>query len=110
MWTDVRTRVATTGDATPRPAASRAARVPVAAWCLASLAGYALASLVAFPEGSPSPPNRLVALGAVNAAAAPGAVTLWSLPDTPHVCGLSTHEAAYRERVLGHLDAALLGR
>jgi pimeloyl-ACP methyl ester carboxylesterase len=55
-------------------------------------------------------PANEAGLGPVYAAAAPGAVTLWSLPDTPHVGGLSTHPAAYRERVLGHLDAALLGR
>ncbi|HEX6131149.1 MAG TPA: alpha/beta fold hydrolase, partial [Actinomycetota bacterium] len=54
-------------------------------------------------------PANEARLGPVYAAAAPDAVTLWSLPDTPHVGGLSTHPAAYRERVLGHLDAALLG-
>lgn len=35
------------------------------------------------------------------------AVTLWSIPETPHVGGLSTLGQAYRDRVLAWLDQAL---
>ena len=47
-------------------------------------------------------------LGSVYEAAAPASVTLWSLPDTGHIQALSTHRGAYRARVLGVFDAALL--
>jgi hypothetical protein len=47
-------------------------------------------------------------LGPVYASAAPGTVTLWSLPDTGHIQALSTHPRAYRTRVLSVFDASLL--
>jgi hypothetical protein len=36
-------------------------------------------------------------------------ITLWALPDTPHIAALRTHPGEYKERVLGFLDQALLG-
>jgi len=40
------------------------------------------------------------------AAAAP-VVTLWMIPESPHVGGLSTRPEKYRQRVLALFDAAL---
>lgn len=47
-------------------------------------------------------------LGPVYASAAPGSVTLWSMPDTPHTQALTTHPDEYRARVLSLFDRALL--
>jgi dienelactone hydrolase len=55
--------------------------------------------------GSPANERKLDAL---YAEAAADRITLWAI-DAPHVGGLATHPDAYADRVLGHLDAALLG-
>ena len=47
-------------------------------------------------------------LGPVYEAAAPGRVTLWSLPDTGHIQALSTHPDEYRTRVLAMFAGELL--
>lgn len=47
-------------------------------------------------------------LGPIYASAAPGTVTLWSLPDTAHIQAISTHPDEYRTRVLSVFDGALL--
>jgi uncharacterized protein len=47
-------------------------------------------------------------LGPVYASAAPGSVSLWSLPDTPHTQALATHPDEYGARVLSLFDRALL--
>jgi pimeloyl-ACP methyl ester carboxylesterase len=53
-------------------------------------------------------PSNERSLGALYADAAPGTITLWTIPDAPHVGGLATEPSRYPERVLGHLDAALI--
>jgi hypothetical protein len=40
-------------------------------------------------------------------AAAPGSTDLWAIADAPHIGGLDTHPAEYRERVVSFLDEAL---
>ena len=42
--------------------------------------------------------------------AAPDTVSLWEIPSAPHIGGLAAEPEAYPERVLAHLDAALLER
>jgi dienelactone hydrolase len=54
-----------------------------------------------------SPANER-SLGALYADAGQGTITLWTIPDAPHVGGLSTEPSRYPARVLAHLDAALL--
>ena len=51
----------------------------------------------------------LVWLGMFAAGAFVVVITLWALPDTPHIAALRTHPGEYKERVLGFLDQALLG-
>jgi pimeloyl-ACP methyl ester carboxylesterase len=41
--------------------------------------------------------------------AAPDAITLWSLPDTPHTQALRKHPVEYERRVISVFDGALLG-
>ena len=41
------------------------------------------------------------------AAAAPETVTLWMIPESPHIGGLSTRPEEYRDRVVSFLDEAL---
>jgi pimeloyl-ACP methyl ester carboxylesterase len=55
-----------------------------------------------------SPANEAT-LGPIYADAAPESVTLWSIPEAPHIGGLSTQPSEYQERVLAFLEAALLG-
>jgi hypothetical protein len=44
-------------------------------------------------------------LGPVYAEANPEDVTLWSLPDTPHISAIRLHRADYEQRVLAAFDA-----
>ena len=44
------------------------------------------------------------ALGPVYAAAAPETVTLWALPDTPHISAIRVHGAEYERRILDAFD------
>lgn len=44
-------------------------------------------------------------LGPVYAEANPDDVTLWALPDTPHISALRVHRAGYEERVLATFEA-----
>ena len=46
-------------------------------------------------------------LGALYADAAPDTISMWSIPQAPHVGGLATEPDRYPQRVLAHLDAAL---
>ncbi len=39
--------------------------------------------------------------------AAGNEVTLWSLPDTPHIAAIRTHPARYEQRLIAFLDAAM---
>jgi pimeloyl-ACP methyl ester carboxylesterase len=55
--------------------------------------------------GAPSNEQKL---DPIFAEAAPRAITLWSLPDTPHTQALRTHPAEYERRVLSLFDRALL--
>jgi fermentation-respiration switch protein FrsA (DUF1100 family) len=41
------------------------------------------------------------------AAAAPETVTLWTIPESPHIGGLSTRPEEYRDRVVSFVDEAL---
>lgn len=53
-------------------------------------------------------PSNEATLSRLYAETAPEVVTLWSLPHTPHTGALRTHPGAYRERVLGLFEDALL--
>ena len=67
-------------------------------------------------DGTPTP-VLLIAAGDVETEplaasylqqAAPDTVHVWTVPDTGHTQGLSTHGAEWEQRVIGFLDAALL--
>jgi hypothetical protein len=55
--------------------------------------------------GAPSNEQKL---DPVYGDAAPRALNLWSLPDTPHTQGLRTHPVEYERRVISLFDQALL--
>jgi len=57
-------------------------------------------------SGAPSNERKL---DPIYARAAPDAITLWSLPDTPHTQGLRTDPVEYERRVIAVFDGALLG-
>jgi hypothetical protein len=56
-----------------------------------------------------SPPDETT-YGRLFAQAAPGGLTWWALPDVPHTGAFGADPRAYAGRVLGFLDAHLLGR
>ena len=57
-------------------------------------------------SGAPSNERKLDPL---YADAAPGVISLWSLPDTPHTQALRTHPGEYERRVITLFDDVLFG-
>jgi uncharacterized protein len=71
-----------------------------------------LARAVAEPHGrvmlvTGEDPQEATVARALRQQAAPGAVTVWELPDTPHTGALDRHADEWESRVIGFLDDAL---